>query len=78
MMPYSMKFEKKAKIKITFQKMKGNFLDSISWLKSHQLPLVSKVQNMPNQTAPAIYGLLSLKSGLPHPAAQITTEGLCL
>ena len=40
MLPYSMKFEKKAKIKIKFQKMKGTFLDSNPWLKSHQPPLV--------------------------------------
>ena len=28
--------KKKAKMKIKFQKMKGTFLDSIPWLKSHQ------------------------------------------
>ena len=33
-------FAKKAKIKIKFQKMKGTFLDSILWLKSHQPPLL--------------------------------------
>ena len=32
--------KKKAKIKIKFQKMKGTFLDSIPWLKSHQPPLI--------------------------------------
>ena len=38
-MPYSMKFAKKAKIEIKFQKMKDTFLDRIPWLKSHQPPL---------------------------------------
>ena len=32
--------KKKEKIKIKFQKMKGKFLDSIPWLKSHQPPLI--------------------------------------
>ena len=42
MMPYSMKYvQKKAKIKIKFPKMKGNFMDSIPCLKSHQPPLIS-------------------------------------
>ena len=40
-MPYSMKFAKKAKIKIKFQKMKSTFLDSIPWLNSKQPPLLS-------------------------------------
>ena len=31
--------KKKAKIKIQFQKMKGTFLDSIFWLKTHKPPL---------------------------------------
>ena len=31
---------KKAKVEIKFQKMKGTFFDSIPWLKSHQPPLV--------------------------------------
>ena len=36
-----MKFVKnEVKIKIKFQKMKGTFLDSIRWLKSHHPPLV--------------------------------------
>ena len=34
-----MKLAKK-KRKLKFQKMKGSFLDSIPWLKSHQPPLV--------------------------------------
>ena len=37
MMPYWIKFSKKAKIKIKFQKMKGTFLDSILWVKSHHV-----------------------------------------
>ena len=40
MMPYSMKFAKKAKNKIKFQKMKDTFMDSIHWLKSHRPPLI--------------------------------------
>ena len=32
---------KQAKIKIKFLKIKGTFLDSIAWLKSHQAPLIS-------------------------------------
>ena len=39
MIPHSMKFAQKGKIKIKLQKMKGT-LDSIPWLKSHQPPLV--------------------------------------
>ena len=50
MMPYSMKFAKKAKIKIKFQKMKGTFLDNIPWLKSHQPPLIySWPERVPNK-----------------------------
>ena len=39
--------KKKAKIKIIFQKMKGNFLDSIPWLKRQQPPLYiyMKIEN---------------------------------
>ena len=43
MMSHSMKCVKKAKIKIKFQKMKGTFLDSIPWLKSHQPPMIYTV-----------------------------------
>ena len=43
MMAYPMKFEKKSKIKLKYQKMKGTFLDSIPWLKSHQPLLVRRV-----------------------------------
>ena len=32
--------KKNSKIKIKFQKMKGTFMDSIPWLKSHQQPLM--------------------------------------
>ena len=32
--------KKKVKIKMKCQKMKGAFLDSIPWLKSHQQPLI--------------------------------------
>ena len=39
-MVYSMKFAKKAKIKIKFQKLKDTFFDCITWLKSHQQPLI--------------------------------------
>ena len=39
--------KKKAKIKITFQKMKGNFLDSIRWLKSHQPPRIYLIFFLP-------------------------------
>ena len=46
-MPFSMKFAKKLKIKIKFQKMKGNFMDSIPWLKNHQPPLLDMYVFMP-------------------------------
>ena len=36
----------KSKIKIKFQKMKGTFLDSILWLKSHQLSLMAMCLNL--------------------------------
>ena len=32
--------KKKIKIRVKFQKIKGTFLDSIPWLKSHQPPLI--------------------------------------
>ena len=35
-----MKFAKKEKFKIKFQKMKGTFLDNIPWMESHLPPLV--------------------------------------
>ena len=34
------KNKKKTKIKIKFQKMKGTFMESIIWLKSHHPPQV--------------------------------------
>ena len=48
-MPYSMKFAKKAKIKIQFQKMKGTFFGQcIPWLKSHQPPMIFIYVNIKN------------------------------
>ena len=44
MIPYSMKFAKKAKIKIKFPKLNDTFLDSIPWLKSHQATDTYKYQ----------------------------------
>ena len=54
-----MKFAKKAKIKITFQKMKGTFLDSIPWLKILQPPLIY---------ATSAFRSLSTPSPSPHPS----------